>query len=131
VLPRYLDGRFSRRPDRAVTVLLFGTHDTFEKECAKLVEKERCEKPRGLMGFYWPGTREILVDVSRGVRTVAHELVHPIMQSDWPAAPAWIGEDPTIRGRPRRPRQRSAGGGSPELAQTPPPRTPSIIGDPT
>ena len=88
-LPRYFAGRFSKHPDRAVTVLLFGYRERFRVECAKLVEERRCKKP---LGFYWPATREILVDVSQGVESVTHELVHPIVQTDFPAAPAWLDE---------------------------------------
>jgi hypothetical protein len=88
-LPRYFAGRFSKHPDRAVTVLLFGSHERFRVECAKLVDERRCKKP---LGFYWPMTREILADVSQGVETVTHELVHPIVQTDWPTAPAWLDE---------------------------------------
>jgi HEAT repeat protein len=41
VLPRYFDGRFSKRPDRAVTVLLFWTHDAFREECGTRLAAQR------------------------------------------------------------------------------------------
>jgi hypothetical protein len=88
-LPRYFADRFAKPPDRAVTVLLFGSHAAFGVECAKLLDVPRCQKP---LGLYWPTTRTILVDVSPGVSTVTHEIVHPIMQTDFPAAPEWLDE---------------------------------------
>jgi hypothetical protein len=43
-------GRFSKRPDRAVTVLLFATHDAFTVECVKVLKPKECERDLGLGG---------------------------------------------------------------------------------
>ena len=36
--------------------------------------------------------REIVMHATRGAETLNHELVHPIIQEDFPRAPAWLDE---------------------------------------
>ena len=46
----------------------------------------------GRFGFYRPELRTIFVNASLGVTSVDHEMVHPIVQSDFPLAPLWWNE---------------------------------------
>jgi|HubBroStandDraft_2_1064218.scaffolds.fasta_scaffold180509_2 hypothetical protein len=43
-------------------------------------------------GFYNPATREILANLGLGVKTLSHELVHPIVESDFPDAPTCLDQ---------------------------------------
>lgn len=87
-LPAYFNGRFSRRPDRAVTVVLLATQRAFDA----FYKKQFGPLPSSDLGFYDRGLREVLVNAGPGVHTLTHELVHPIVQSDFPDAPAWLNE---------------------------------------
>jgi hypothetical protein len=87
-LSAYFAGPFAKGPDRAVSVYVFSTHDAYLSSCGRH-HVARCERD---LGSYQGMTREIFVDVSRGESSIAHEIVHPIVQTDAPALPLWIGE---------------------------------------
>jgi len=111
-LPALYDGKLARRPDRAVTVLLFSTAPAY-REYAGAVTAEA-----GLpYGMFLPGPREIAVDLSLGpesFKTLTHEAVHVLMDADFPEARDWFreglasyfeepvfGADGSIRGAPK------------------------------
>lgn len=79
---------FERRPDRPIKVYLFRDKDTYQAYCDKAYENP----PRTPFGFYMPGERKIVVNLNTGQGTLAHELVHPLMESDFPRSPAWFNE---------------------------------------
>lgn len=87
-LAAYFNGRFSRHPDRAVTVYLFGTQAAFDA----FYKRWFGEPVTSDLGFYDRASRDVLVNAAPGLPTLTHELVHPIVQSDFPDAPAWINE---------------------------------------
>jgi len=91
VVPALFDGRFSTRPEEAVTVLLFTSHAAYVAWCAG-----RCGGPgQEAYGIYFRPAREIAADLSRGaayVPTLAHEVAHPLLQTDFPRAPLWFEE---------------------------------------
>jgi len=84
-------GRFSRRPDAAITVLLFASKRSYDDYVALHYGPLGANK----YGVYHPATREIVADESEGpelVPTVTHEIVHPIIEADFPHAPLWFNE---------------------------------------
>jgi len=90
-LPLLLSGgRFDKPPDRAVTVYAYSNEDRYFEGCARLLgKKEACDSP---FGRYVMNGRFIVANLTRGVSTVLHEMVHPIVQTDDPMAPAWLDE---------------------------------------
>jgi hypothetical protein len=90
-LPPLFDGRFSRYPDAAVTVLCFGSGDAYRG-----YHREHFgERTTVDWGVYRRGARELAVDLSRGavfLPTLTHEMVHPLLQGDFPDAPLWLDE---------------------------------------
>lgn len=88
VLEAYFNGRFSKRPARAVSVYLFPDAKPYEQYCQKRWG-EACGSP---YGFYRPDERRIVMNAGPGIGTLTHELVHPIMESDFPEAPEWLNE---------------------------------------
>ena len=80
--------RFTVRPDRAVTVFVFPDATSYQAFCRRRYGGP-CESP---FGFYRPGEREIAFDASRGVSTITHEIVHPLLAADFVEAPAWFDE---------------------------------------
>jgi hypothetical protein len=87
-LDAYFNGRFRTRPDRAVFAILFSSTPEYDAYCRTRFGT-KCAASYGL---YSHSTREIVLDVSPGLTTLTHELVHPIVQTDFPGAPAWIDE---------------------------------------
>jgi len=88
VLRAYFTGRFDKRPEQAVSVYLFGDARSYEAYC-----RQRWAAPCGTpFGFYRPDERRIVMNVGPGIGTLTHELVHPIVQTDFPGAPQWLNE---------------------------------------
>jgi hypothetical protein len=87
-LAAYFNGRFSRRPERPVSVYLFQEANGYEAYCQQRW-RSPCMSP---FGFYRPDERRIVMNVGPGLGTLTHELVHPIVEADFPQAPAWLNE---------------------------------------
>jgi hypothetical protein len=83
-----VNGRFSRRPTRAVTVYVLDHRPSFDFLC-----QERLGRPCNpkWLGLWVKETREILVDQSLGRTTLVHELVHPLLE-ETPGLPRWLRE---------------------------------------
>jgi hypothetical protein len=88
-LAAYFNGRFSRHPSHAVSVWISTDADSYQAFCRK---RRGRECPKKDLGVYDRLTREIFVNAGNGMTTLTHELVHPIVQSDFPGAPEWINE---------------------------------------
>jgi hypothetical protein len=80
--------RFRLRPDRAVTVTLWSTAAGYDAYCNRRVGSACGDD----LGVYIVRTSEILVNVAPGLTTLTHEIVHPIVQHDFPLAPKWLDE---------------------------------------
>jgi hypothetical protein len=91
-LKAYFHGRFSKRPE-AITVFVFPTRKAYETQCGKRFNGTPTgEKCHTALGFYLKETREVFVNLEPGLPTLTHELVHPIVETDFPHAPAWLNE---------------------------------------
>ncbi len=88
VLGAYFNGRFGKRPAQAVSVYLFPDAKPYEAYC-----QQRWGEPCGSpYGFYRPDERRIVLNAGPGIGTLSHELVHPIVETDFPQAPEWLNE---------------------------------------
>lgn len=87
-LAAYFHERFDKRPERALTVFLFPSADPYGAYCRKRFN-ETCMSP---YGFFHPEPRFIVMNAGPGLGTLTHELVHPIVESDFPTAPTWLDE---------------------------------------
>lgn len=87
-LAAYFNDRFTTRPTRAITVLLFPNAAPYEAYC-----KARWERACiSIYGFYLASERAIVMNVGPGIGTLTHELVHPLVEADFPGAPEWLNE---------------------------------------
>jgi hypothetical protein len=84
----YFNGRFDKRPDRAIGVYLFANAATYQAYCKAHLGGE-CDSP---FGMYHPDIKRIVMNAGPGLGTLTHELVHPIVESDFPSAPIWLNE---------------------------------------
>ncbi len=79
---------FRTAPDRTVAVYLFSSWLPYDEFCA-VRWGARCASP---YGFYARGERLIVIDMALGDGTLTHELVHPLVEADFPGAPTWLDE---------------------------------------
>ncbi|MBI5535693.1 MAG: hypothetical protein HY898_23380 [Deltaproteobacteria bacterium] len=88
VLEALFNDRFRTRPARAISVYLFPDAGSYEKYC-----KDTFHAPCiSIYGFFNPPTRSLVMNIGLGIGTLSHELVHPILEADFPQAPTWINE---------------------------------------
>jgi hypothetical protein len=87
-LAGFFNDRFRTRPARAISVYLFPSATSYEAYCSKTTGQP-CISP---FGFYQPASRDIVMNAGPGLGTLTHELVHPILETDFPGAPTWIDE---------------------------------------
>ena len=87
-LAAYFHGRFDKRPARAISVYMFASAAPYEAYCKTSIG-EACFSP---FGFYLPSRRLIVMNAGPGIGTLSHELVHPIVETDFPDAPTWLDE---------------------------------------
>ncbi len=83
----YFNERFDRRPDRIVEVYLFPGKRSYNKYCRAYYDG--CGTPYGV---YFHDDRRIVMNARPGLGTLTHELVHPIIEADFPDAPDWLNE---------------------------------------
>jgi hypothetical protein len=88
VLDAFYNGRFDRTVDQALPVYLFGDAGSYEAYCKKQYNSPCIS----IYGFFSYADHRLVMNVGLGIGTLSHELVHPIVAVDFPAAPTWINE---------------------------------------
>jgi hypothetical protein len=84
----FANGRFAKTPDRAITVYLFATGAAYEAFCRAAYDAPCIAH----YGFYSPSDRAMVMNAGLGLGTLTHELVHPLVEADFPGAPTWLNE---------------------------------------
>lgn len=84
----FLRNRFAKKPERAISVYLFPNGATYEGFCKKTYDAPCIAH----FGFYEPGKRYMVMNAGLGLGTLTHELVHPLVEADFPGAPTWLNE---------------------------------------
>ncbi len=84
----YLNNRFGKKPAQAISVYLFPEGQTYEAFC----KKKYAAPCIAHYGFYQPGDRYMVMNIGLGLGTLTHEIVHPLVESDFPEAPTWLNE---------------------------------------
>lgn len=84
----FMNKRFGRKPAEAISVYLFPNAQTYESFCT-LKYAAPCIAH---FGFYQPSDRYMVMNIGLGLGTLTHEIVHPLVEADFPDAPTWINE---------------------------------------
>ena len=79
----YLNNRFGKKPSQAISVYLFPEGKTYEAFC----KKKYAAPCIAHYGFYQPGDRYMVMNIGLGAGTLTHEIVHPLVEADFPDAP--------------------------------------------
>ncbi|MCC6647200.1 MAG: DUF1570 domain-containing protein [Polyangiaceae bacterium] len=88
VLDALFHERFGRAPEPPVLLVLLRDAGSYERFCRE-AWSAACISP---YGFYVPTERRLVVNLGPGIGTLSHELVHPIVEADFPGAPTWLNE---------------------------------------
>jgi hypothetical protein len=78
----------TRKPSKPIRVYLFKDKSSYEAYCSKTYDKP----PSTPFGFYMSCDRKMVMNISTGTGTLAHELVHPLLAEDFDGVPAWFNE---------------------------------------
>jgi hypothetical protein len=76
------------KPVEPLRVYLFKDKDSYEAYNQKAYG-HAASTP---YGFFMPSERKMVMNISTGLGTLAHELVHPLNEADFPGIPSWFNE---------------------------------------
>jgi hypothetical protein len=79
---------FARRPAKILDVFLFTTEESYERGVRALTG----DAPGTPYGFYSSANGGLFMNIATGGGTLVHEIVHPYVEADFPAAPPWLNE---------------------------------------
>lgn len=79
---------FERDPLHIIDVWLFKNEESYEKHCQQLFGL----KPHTPFGFYSSRDRALVMNIDTGTGTLVHEIVHPFIEANFAACPAWFNE---------------------------------------
>src|SRR5436190_4827580 len=79
---------FKTRPDEPVLILLFESREPY----ARLAKEWFGDEDVPHYGFFRRNQNVMLMNVGTGTGTLVHELVHALIQPDFPKVPNWFNE---------------------------------------
>jgi hypothetical protein len=79
---------FAKRPTTPLKVYAFVGKAGYER----FVKSEYGRAPSTPYGFYMRSDRAMVMNLDTGTGTLAHEMVHPLLEEDFPGVPAWFNE---------------------------------------
>jgi hypothetical protein len=85
-LAAYTNHRFATAPTGAISIYLFPDLGSYHAYCQQHYGAPCISR----FGFYEPSERKMVMNGAGG--TLTHELVHPMVEADFPLAPTWLNE---------------------------------------
>jgi hypothetical protein len=79
---------FSKDPKEILDIWLFKDAASYERNALALFG----DKPTTPYGYYSSEHRALIMNISTGGGTLVHEIVHPFIEANFPACPAWLNE---------------------------------------
>jgi hypothetical protein len=79
---------FLNDPAHILEIWLFKDKTSYEKHTQLLFN----DKPTTPFGYYSPAHKALIMNIATGGGTLVHEIVHPFMEANFPASPAWLNE---------------------------------------
>lgn len=76
------------QPKNLIDVWLFADTESYREYTRTYLG----DWPRTLNGYYAPRLHAVVVNLESGERTLAHEIVHPLLEASFPDCPAWFAE---------------------------------------
>ncbi len=79
---------FSKDPSIILDIWLFKDATSYEKHTRLIFN----DKPTTPYGYYSRGHKALIMNIATGGGTLVHELVHPMMEANFPNCPSWLNE---------------------------------------
>jgi hypothetical protein len=79
---------FAVDPDPIIDIWLFKDDDSYRKHARELFDDD----PDTPYGYYSDRHRALIMNIATGGGTLVHEIVHPYVEANFPACPAWLNE---------------------------------------
>ena len=79
---------FAKDPREILDIWLFKDKQSYDTHTVRLFGS----KPTTPYGYYSATDGALVMNISTGGGTLVHEIVHPFMESNFPACPAWLNE---------------------------------------
>ena len=79
---------FKKDPEHILDIWLFRDKKSYEKHAKQLFG----QAPHTPFGYYSDRHRALVMNIATGGGTLVHEIVHPFMEANFPACPAWFNE---------------------------------------
>jgi hypothetical protein len=79
---------FPRDPKEILDIWLFKDEASYRKH-AQLLFGDQPDTP---YGYYSSAHKALIMNIGTGGGTLVHEIVHPFMEANFPACPAWLNE---------------------------------------
>lgn len=79
---------FRKDPRHIIDIWLFADAASYQRHSQAIFHHE----PTTPYGFFLSGERALVMDISTGGGTLVHEIVHPFVEANFPACPAWFNE---------------------------------------
>ena len=79
---------FAQDPADILDIWLFKDDASYQKHTYLLFG----DTPTTPYGYYSPGHKALIMNISTGGGTLVHELVHPFVEANFPACPPWLNE---------------------------------------
>ena len=79
---------FAKDPANILEIWLFKDETSYRKHAQEFFN----DTPDTPYGYYSPSKKALIMNISTGGGTLVHEIVHPFVEANFPAAPAWFNE---------------------------------------
>ena len=79
---------FSKDPSLILDIWLFKDAESYNKHTRLIFN----DKPTTPYGYYSRGHKALIMNIATGGGTLVHELVHPMMEANFPDCPSWLNE---------------------------------------
>jgi hypothetical protein len=79
---------FTQDPKEILDIWLFKDADSYKKHARLLFN----DTPSTPYGYYSRAHKALIMNISTGGGTLVHEIVHPFVEANFPAAPPWLNE---------------------------------------
>jgi len=79
---------FTKHPTYPIRVYLFSNERIYRQYADKLFG----DTDVSYYGYYKPDERALVMNIGSGTGTLMHEMVHALMEPDFPMAPTWLSE---------------------------------------
>jgi hypothetical protein len=79
---------FSTDPSLILDIWLFKDAESYNKHTRLIFN----DKPTTPYGYYSSSHKALIMNIATGGGTLVHELVHPMMEANFPDCPSWLNE---------------------------------------